>query len=71
VDEISKRLSAGSSLMKIGPFTAERIRRNYTLRLELVVTYGTTKLYLTQRCHGLLLLSLSELLRKRKGISVP
>jgi hypothetical protein len=55
VDEIGKRLSAGSALMEIGPFAAECIRRNHTLGLELVVTHGTTKLYLTQRCHGLLL----------------
>src|ERR1700676_3406781 len=60
VDEIGKRLSAGSALMKIGPFAAECIRRNHTLGLELVVAHGTTKVYLTQRCHWLLLLSLSE-----------
>jgi hypothetical protein len=38
-------------------FAAECIRRNHTLGLELVVAYGITELYLTQRCHGLLLLS--------------
>jgi hypothetical protein len=51
VDEIGERLSAGGSLMKISPFTAERIRGNHTLGLELVVAHGTTKLNLTQRCH--------------------
>jgi hypothetical protein len=52
VDEIGKWLRSGSPFVKIGPFAPERIRGNYALGLELVVTYGTTKLDLTQRCHG-------------------
>jgi hypothetical protein len=52
VDEIGEWLSSGGSLVEISPLSTERIRRNYTLRLELVVTNWTTKLYLTQRCHG-------------------
>jgi hypothetical protein len=70
MDEIGERLSSSSSLMEISPFASECICRNYTLRLELVVAHGTTKLYLTQRCHG----CSSSLLRtsgKREGISVP
>jgi hypothetical protein len=38
--------------MEIGPFPSECVCGNHTLGLELVVTHGTTKLYLTQRCHG-------------------
>jgi hypothetical protein len=52
VDEIGEWLSSGGSFVEIGPLSAERIRRDYTLGLELIVTNWTTKLYLTQRCHG-------------------
>jgi hypothetical protein len=52
VDEISERLSPGSALMKIGALPAEGIRRDYALRLELIITYGATELDLTQRCHN-------------------
>jgi hypothetical protein len=59
MDEIGERLSARGPFMKICPLAAEGIRRNHTLGLELVVAHRTPKLYLTQRCHWLLLLSLS------------
>jgi hypothetical protein len=52
VDEISQWLSPGSSFVKVGSLAPERIGRDDALGLELVVTDGTTKVYLTQRCHG-------------------
>jgi hypothetical protein len=56
VDEIREWLSSSCPFVKIRPLSAECIRRDYTLGLELVVTHGTTKLDLTQRCHCRLLL---------------
>ena len=70
MDEIGEGLSSSSSLVEISPFASECICRNYTLRLELVVAHGTTKLYLTQRCHGCSS-SLLGTSGKREGISVP
>jgi hypothetical protein len=70
VDEIGKRLRSGSPFVKIGPFAPERIRGNYALGLELVVTDGTTKLDLTQRCHGYSSFQRFEA-QKYRGISVP
>jgi hypothetical protein len=52
VDEIGERLSPGSTLVKISALPAESIRRDYALRLELIVTHGATELDLTQRCHN-------------------
>jgi hypothetical protein len=52
MDEIREWLRPGGPFVEISPFAAERIRRDYTLGFELVVTNGTTKLDLTQRCHG-------------------
>src|SRR6185436_2359360 len=52
VNQIGERLSSRCSLVKVSALPAEGIRRDYALRLELVVTHGTTKLYRTQRCHG-------------------
>jgi hypothetical protein len=52
VDEIGEWLSPGSPLMKISALPAESIGRDYALRLELIVTHGTTELDLTQRCHN-------------------
>jgi hypothetical protein len=52
MNEISEGLSACGSLVKISALSPERVGRNYALGLELVVAHGTTKLYLTQRCHG-------------------
>jgi hypothetical protein len=52
VDEIGEWLSSGGSFVEVSPLATERIRRDHTLGLELVVAHGTTKLYLTQRCHG-------------------
>src|SRR6266516_5104433 len=52
VDEIGEWLGSGGSLVEVRPLPTERIRRDHTLGLELVVAHGTTKLYLTQRCHG-------------------
>jgi hypothetical protein len=65
MDEIGEGLSSSGSLMKISPFPAECIRRDHALRLELVVTHGTTKVDLTQRCHGWPPLS-SELRRNER-----
>jgi len=52
MDEIGEWLRSGGSFVEISPFAAECIRRDYTLGFELVVTNWTTKLNLTQRCHG-------------------
>jgi hypothetical protein len=52
VDQIREGLGPGSTLVKIRALSHERIRRNYALGFELIVTYGTTKLDLTQRCHS-------------------
>jgi hypothetical protein len=71
VDQIGEWLSSGSSFVEICPLSTERVRRNYSLRFELVVTHGTTKLYLTQRCHRLLLPIGARTLGNREGISVP
>jgi hypothetical protein len=61
MDEIGERLCARGSLMEIGSLSAESVRRNHTLGLELFITHGTKKLYLTQRCHGSSLPSLWNL----------
>jgi hypothetical protein len=71
VDEIGEWLGSGGSFMEIGPLSTKRIRRNYTLGFELIVTNGTTKLDLTQRCHGYSSYQRSEALRNGEGISVP
>jgi hypothetical protein len=52
VDEIGEWLSPGGSFVKISPLAPECVRRNHALGLEFVVADGTTKVYLTQRCHG-------------------
>jgi hypothetical protein len=38
--------------VKIRALPTERIRRDYALGFELIVTHGTTELDLTQRCHN-------------------
>src|SRR5215210_5913363 len=68
--EIGEGLSSSGSLVKISPFPAECIRRDHALRLELVVTHGTTKVDLTQRCHGWPPLLLKPR-ANREGIFVP
>jgi len=57
--------------MKIGSFSPECVGRNDTLGLELVVAHGTTKIYLSKRCHGASLPLATEPREKREGISVP
>jgi hypothetical protein len=47
MDEIGERLGTGCSLVKIGSLSAESVRRNHTLGLELFVAHGTKQLYLT------------------------
>src|SRR5207248_6024355 len=43
VDEIGERLRPRGPLMEISTLPAESIRRDYALRLELIVTHGTTE----------------------------
>jgi hypothetical protein len=66
VDEIGEWLRSGGAFVEIGPFATERIRRDYTLGLELVVTHGATKLDLPQRCHGYSSYQRSEPLRMQR-----
>jgi hypothetical protein len=47
VDQIGEWLSSGGSFVEVCPLSTKRIRRNYSLRFELVVTHGTTKRDLT------------------------
>src|SRR6266481_9007732 len=71
MDEIREWLRPSGPFVEVSPFAAERIRRDYTLGFELVVTNGTTKLDLTQRCHGSSSSQRSEPPGNGEGISVP
>jgi hypothetical protein len=68
VDEISQRLGPSGSFVKIGALAPECVGRDHALGLELVVTDGTTKVYLTQRCHGYSSLSPEPLRKQRRNI---
>jgi hypothetical protein len=71
VDEIGKRLRARRSLVKISALSTKCVGGYYALRFELVVTHGTTKLYLTQRCHIHSSCLPDGFRKKREGIFVP